>query len=142
MNVPIEQLFPILFPIIGLAAVWQIAKQGGWAKLSEKYSYEASDGVRWKGWQSGSFGLMHYNNCLWVAVQPDGLYLKTGPLFFFRLFHPPLRVPWAAIKSIKDSKRGWSQCFEVRVANPEVTFTIAGQALSAGQNYLEERQKL
>ena len=31
---------------------------------------------------------------LWMGLGDEGLYLKTGPDIFFRLFHPPLFIPW------------------------------------------------
>ncbi len=37
----------------------------------------------------------NYNNCLTIGVDTAGLYLS--PLFFFRIGHPPLFIPWTEI---------------------------------------------
>jgi hypothetical protein len=38
----------------------------------------------------------HYSSCIRMAAAADGLYLSM--LFFLRIGHPPLRVPWNEIR--------------------------------------------
>jgi hypothetical protein len=110
--------------------------------LAEKYSCEPNFTVAWTGWQSGKFGLTNYNRCLWVAVAADGLYLKTGPLFFFRAFHQPVRIPWSAIRSVEENKIFMTRAFVVKIADPDMTITIYGPALGETGRYIGDKLKL
>ena len=58
------------------------------------------DGVTysWRSARTGRFGT-RYNNCLKVTVASAGLYVV--PLFLFRLFHPPLLLPWSCVRSVE-----------------------------------------
>lgn len=54
--------------------------------------------------RSGRIGwLTNYNNVLTIGVSPQGLYLAT--MLLFRFMHPPLLIPWSAIKV--HSSKGW-----------------------------------
>ncbi len=53
-------------------------------------------GETW-GWQSARFrGWCSYNNCLTVGANQEGLYLAV--MLPFRLFLPPLLIPWQEIE--------------------------------------------
>jgi hypothetical protein len=93
------QLSPIGFPLFWIAMLFVLAQTGGWAELSEKYRCDHSFSGSCSGWQWAKIGSVNYKECLWIGISLEGLYIKTGPLFMFRAFHPPLLIPWSAIKS-------------------------------------------
>ena len=59
--------------------------------------------------QSGTFGSWcHYNNILTVGYSETGLYLAV--FFLFRVFHPPLLIPWSAIEKRTRSTYWFVKC--------------------------------
>lgn len=59
----------------------------------------------------------NYNNCLTIGGDPAGLYLS--PLFFFRIGHPPLFVPWTEISLRGRRKIMFIECVELRLGREE-----------------------
>jgi hypothetical protein len=86
-----------LFPISLCATFFVLSKIGGWAALTQRFrATEPFYGESW-GWQSAKFrGWCNYNNCLTVGVSQEALYLSV--MIPFRLFHPPLLIPWREIE--------------------------------------------
>lgn len=119
-----------------------LAQIGGWSELAQKYRTDNTFIGSWKGWQFGTFGGVKYKQCLWVAAAPEGLYIKTGPLFLFRLFHPPLLIPWSAINSIEEREFWWRRVFQIHVTDSPVKITLQQDALSEGQRFLGDKLKL
>lgn len=127
-------LFPLFFPLMWVGALFILSRLGGWAQLAESYSCDDSSDAAWRACQSGMVGIVSYKGCLWVGTAPDGLYLKTGPLFLFRPFHPPLRIPWHAIQSVSQRKQLWVSTVDVRL-NSGQKFTLWGG------NFLEDARR-
>jgi hypothetical protein len=93
-----------VFPLFIIAGVFYlISRIGGWAALARRYrATEAPtpDGKVFR-WQSGSIGYCNYNNCLWINVSKQGLYLSPGPFRVLFLFHPPLLIPWSSLDVVR-----------------------------------------
>lgn len=90
-------LLPLGFPLFWCGVVWLISRFG-WHRLARHYRATAGrprEG-RFEFMGSGSFGLGDYRGCLIAGVTPPGLYLSVW--FLFRPGHPPLLIPWAAIR--------------------------------------------
>src|SRR5438067_475501 len=98
---------PIIFIAMWLAVSFLLSYIGGWARLAQRFPCRDGYVGSWKSWQSGKIGVVNYNSCLWVAAAPEGLYIRTGPLFLYRAFHAPLLVPWTAIRSVEERKYWW-----------------------------------
>lgn len=45
---------------------------------------------------------MHYRSCLNVSLSREGMYVV--PLLLFRMFHPPLLLPWRCVTSVGESR--------------------------------------
>lgn len=90
-------LAPLLVVFLPLVIFFLISRLGGWALLARRFrTDEPFYGESWS-WQSGQFrGWCNYNRCLTVGVSPEALYLSV--LLPFRLFHPPLLIPWREIE--------------------------------------------
>lgn len=91
---------------------------GGWHYLQKKYrTYEKISGVKVKG-RSLSLGFGYlppasYRNCVKIYITENGLYMKS--MFLFRLFHPPLLIPWDAIMTVKFKKILLFKTLKIRI---------------------------
>jgi hypothetical protein len=91
-------LIPLFaFPFIYVVVAYSIAAMG-WSDLAARFRTDTPPPADARRMQWGSFGgFGSYNNVLTVGASDAGLYLAV--LFLFRAFHPPLLIPWSAIKS-------------------------------------------
>ena len=105
---PLESLPPwavvALFPVFWIAASLQVARIGGWTRLSETYRYEGTfSGKKWR-FRSGVLRWgMGYSNVLTIGANQQGLYL--GVSLLFRLGHPALFFPWSDVVIV--GPKGW-----------------------------------
>jgi hypothetical protein len=90
-------LFPTFAAVLLCTIFFVISRIGGWATLARRFrATEPFYGETW-GWQSAKFrGWCNYNNCLTVGASQEALYLSV--MIPFRLFHPPLMIPWREIE--------------------------------------------
>ena len=97
-------IFPIYFLCLWFLVAATISFVGGWFSLAKLYRTRVPfNGAKWR-MQSGQMRwLANYNNVLTLGASPEGLYLAS--MFLFRFMHPPLLVPWSAIKVRR--KKGW-----------------------------------
>jgi hypothetical protein len=104
----ISVLFPLLFVGMICAIQMSLSVTGGWYRLGKNYpALKPPSGERFFG-LSGSVGMTHYGHCLRAYCSPDGLYLSV--FWPFRLGHPPLFIPWDAIREPRPGgflRRGW-----------------------------------
>lgn len=95
-----------------------VTSKMGWKSLAEKYRFDdKSEGER-IGITSLSVNSANYNNAIVVKYNYNGLYLKT--IFLFRLFHPPVFIPWSEIKNVRDKKIFFIKLKELIIGNPFV----------------------
>ena len=92
---------PIMFlalagPFLGIFAVSRF----GWGSIADKFRTDRTFNGEWLGWQWAKIGWASYKGCVWLGFTPEGLFVKTGPGPMFRLFHPPLYIPWHAVKRV------------------------------------------
>jgi hypothetical protein len=143
---PTDPLFPYLFPVFGiamwLAATGVIAQISGWSRLGDKYSTDKQFPDNTKGFQSATFGMTSYRSCIWLGCDQNGLYMKTGPLFFFCFRHPPLFIPWSALSEARPTKRLWVKFISLVVRDPDVTFAVPEGALKDCMRYLQDNNLL
>jgi hypothetical protein len=92
----------LLIPLVALPFMYVVVaymiSNMGWSTLAARFRTDTPppEGARRMQWGSfGGFG--SYNNVLTVGYSDAGLYL--GVLILFRAFHPPLLIPWSAIRS-------------------------------------------
>ena len=91
--------------ICGFVAIWCLVLKTisifGWGKLAKKFtSPHPPSGTPLK-WQSFVLGRMiNYNRCVTVQISREGLSLEMPR--FFRFAHPPLRIPWAEVRYLKE----------------------------------------
>jgi hypothetical protein len=116
---------------------------GGWIRLSQFFDCERDFEGNWMTFQSGSVGFMRYGRCLWIGASSEGLWLKTGPLFVFRLFHTPLFIPWSAVRKVIRKKFLWYKNLVIEVEKPKVKLVLPISSLEDHSHFwthLEECQ--
>jgi hypothetical protein len=103
----------LLFPIFWCCVVASISFIGGWHALAKRFRAEekifriaeSDDGKRFRC-ASMTMGPRYfptnYGNCLTIRVSREGIRIKVWPMF--RIFHPPLLIPWPDIESCEREK--------------------------------------
>lgn len=112
-------LFPFLFAGMFVLIVFILSKKG-WTGLASRYQYmDIFTGER-VGIISAAINGVNYGNCLLLQYNRDGIYLR--PVFIFRLFHPPVLIPWKEIKTVRDKKMLLVTVKELVVGDPAIAF--------------------
>ena len=108
---------------------------GGWRRLASEYRCDDDFDGTVKKFQNGYVGFIRYGRSLWIGTSAKGLYLKTGPLFFFRLFHPPLLIPWSAVSKISDKNFLWQRNLKIEIKEPKASLTIPRSSIEDESRY-------
>jgi hypothetical protein len=100
----------VLAGVAGFMAFWagvvSLIGFAGWRPLAQRYPagrWPEGEGHHLR-WQSASVGLSRYNGALNAALTAGGLYLR--PTRFFAYNHPPVFIPWGAVRATKGSLFG------------------------------------
>jgi hypothetical protein len=102
-----QWFFP-LFAIFWLGIACLLSLLGGWHSLASRYRAEESEGEAGERFRfvSGSLGArflpVSYNSCLFVTVNERGFGLSV--LVLFRIFSPPLFIPWTEVTSVEPKR--------------------------------------
>jgi len=105
-------LLLLLIPLYLVALMWVLSRLSGWDWLARRFSETGVFyGESWR-WQSARFrGWFSYNNCLKVGASSEGLHLEVMRILIpFRLFHPPLTIPWNEIEV--ETGKAWFGLFD------------------------------
>lgn len=93
--------FPIIFGGIWSGVCYLIGALGGWQNLARKYEAPKDTIVDQKFTDEyGKFGVSRYKFTLTVGFSRSGIFFANNP--FFRIGHPPMLIPWSAIKIISN----------------------------------------
>lgn len=94
-------IFVVLF--VGMMAVSSLV--GGWHRLGQRYATKRDVPYLNLSGTTVRVGLSHYRRSVTVGADEDGLYLSA--VFVLRPFHPPLLIPWAALRA-RTREADWS----------------------------------
>lgn len=135
---PNFEIFFVLFGIYMFCAVaTAVAFLGGWRKLASQFPapQNYAEGQLFKR-QSGSVGAANYNKILYIRVSAQGLYLAC--IFPFRFMHPPLLVPWAQVKALRQKRFLWRTASYLTIGSPKLaTIALENQkVVEAAQQWL------
>lgn len=96
----------LLMAVSWYPLMWLVGQVDGWGQLARHYRLTGPFPAERRRSGSGDVGEMQYTWTLDLAVRTEGLYLATHPLF--RPGHPPLLIPWAAVRAAYRAKTPWS----------------------------------
>ena len=127
-------IFPFFFIAIWVFALWIIALTGGWSRLAKHYSIKDTlnpyQGKKLRR-KFGRLGGTSYKRVLIVGANMQGLYLSVDILF--RVFHPPLFIPWSDIQT-EERKGIFSSFTSLSFSRvPDVTVTISSKLMAQVQ---------
>jgi hypothetical protein len=95
----------VLLAVAGFLAFWagvvSLIGFAGWKPLAQRFPagpWPEGEGRRLR-WQSARIGLSNYNGVLNAVLTAEGLYLK--PTRFFAYNHPPVFIPWGAVRGTR-----------------------------------------
>jgi hypothetical protein len=116
---------PFLVPLAWLLICPVIAALGGWLSLAQAFpGARRSDGTAY-AWQSVQLGLFgNYNNCIDVTVGPAGIHLL--PILLFRSGHPPILIPWSAVRACTATRRFLRKATRIELAVNTSSLTLLG----------------
>ncbi len=89
------------------------SRMSGWASLAQTYRLTGDfAALHWSFQSAAMRWYAHYGSCLTIGADSTGLYLSVWAIF--RLFHPPLFIPWSEI-SVRRCRILWSSLVEFRL---------------------------
>jgi hypothetical protein len=123
INQNLAIILPIYFATLWTGISFLIAKAGGWALLAARFRLNSTFvGEKWSMQSAAMRFGVSYNNCLTVGANNVGLFVQ--PMILFRLWHPPLFVPWSEIRVSPKRKLLWD-FMEYRLGREEeIPFTV------------------
>ena len=97
-------MFGVFFIAMWVGVSFHMSSASGWKRLSSYFSGRRMGFVDPSEFTlgSGKFGKILHNGMLKVGFSKSGVVFKV--LFPFRLWHPPLYIPWESIKNIELQK--------------------------------------
>jgi hypothetical protein len=110
--------FVPFFLLVWCSVCAVLARLGGWHSLARHYRALGKPNGKRFGMQSARFGWVDYNGCLSIRVAAEGLYIAMWPMF--RLAHPPLLIPWSALRVLGVNDRWWRRDVTLAVGMPEI----------------------
>lgn len=119
------QYFPFIFIGLWLFISLFISLLSGWWSLSQNYRFRGKFiGKKFYMKSLRMRFMSHYNSCVNIGVNSDGLYFSVFP--FFRFAHPPLFIPWYDVQNIEETKDLFIfKFYKIRFKqNPGITMTI------------------
>jgi hypothetical protein len=90
-----------------------LAAVGGWTALASRYPALGPPTGRVLRMQSARFGWIEYNGGLTMYVDDEGLRIAVWPIF--RPGHPPMFLPWAALKIVSVNDAWWQRAVTVEI---------------------------
>ena len=125
--------FAAFFLAAWVAVTVLLAVLSGWTSLAKRFRTETRPpGAPMRG-QVSRIGLVTERNVTGLVVSDRGLYLWT--LWPFRLLRPPLLIPWAAVRSVRERSLLWTPTYVLDVGAP-VEIALRKRAYDAIQPFL------
>jgi len=120
-------LFPLFFIANWLLIMYVIALVGGWRLLTGRFRAQGPfTGPKWNMQAARMRFFCSYNNCLTVGADSSGLFVV--PMLLFRIWHPPLLVPWSEITFERKKVLFFFNYLELRLGRSErVPFTVSAK---------------
>ncbi|MFY2564299.1 hypothetical protein ACN469_42300 [Corallococcus terminator] len=125
---------PLLI-LLGFVSVLAIGSRvSGWHGLARQYRAEGAKPRQLKNFVWGQVGWMQFRNCLAVGGDERGLYLV--PNLIFRLFHPPLLIPWSEVQGRERKSVFFMKTDTFSVGDRSVRIRLLASEMEAFDSYL------
>ena len=128
--------FPAVFALAWVGATVLLSVMSGWHQLASRF--RATSPIEGERCRFASLSLgtgafpMSYRNCIFVTVGRSGFVMSV--LFLYRMFHPPIYVPWSAVETVHPEQRWFLMCTAVYIRGFEKRLLFRGRA---GRKILE-----
>ena len=124
MNTPLFILSLLLLVIISFVLIWSfvvwlISRLSGWHRLARHYRTSAPPTGQPVRQMLAMLGSARHRGTLTLQAAPAGLYLTV--MVLFRLGHPPLLIPWSAVKRCGASAGDLSNWLTLALGEPPIT---------------------
>lgn len=121
ISIPDHLLIAIFFPFF--VGMWcfisfLISRLGGWNRLADIYPADGSGLGERYGRQSAKVGWANYGSVLTIWTSESGIRLSVQLLF--RLFHPPIFIPWDAVFNATSRRILWFEYVAFDVGSPRI----------------------
>ncbi len=110
------------------------ATVSGWRRLARRYAAGALEPGRQEHFVWARVGRITYQHYLNVGGDARGLYL--APLYVFRMFHPPLLIPWSDIQVRTEGRHYFMYVDTLDLGEGLPQIRIEAKALAAVQAHL------
>lgn len=121
----------IVFPLFWLGITGLLSIVGGWRELAGSYAtgpatFSGSRAINAAGAMRRFLLPVNYSNILRVHVRDDGFGLAVWGVF--RFMHPPLFIPWAAVRDCRAGSIFFWHYAEVRLHGSSIAIMVGGRA--------------
>ncbi len=131
-----SEIWRIIISTFAFIGIWVlviglVSLLSGWSRLAQHYrDFDNYQGKKLHG-KFGNFGWTSYGGVLILGANMQGLYLSVDILF--RVFHPPLFIPWSDIQT--EERDGIFTSFTMLSFSqaPDVTVTISSKLMAQVQ---------
>ncbi len=121
--------FLVVFPLFWCGVVWLLSRMGGWHHLATRYAAgNRPVAGACHGGVTGMVGGVSYRGVLTVHFVPEGFFLEV--MVLFRIGHPRLFIPWAAVSGRQARRVLWWNAVSLSVGQPVIsTVTLPAKLL-------------
>ena len=90
-------VFPLFFVGLWCSVLRLLSWMSGWRRLAERFHHPKPFEGSYYRFQTAHMTGVRFGGVLEIGVGETGLYLV--PMILFRLFHPPLLIPWSELRA-------------------------------------------
>jgi hypothetical protein len=125
---------PLAFLALWLSLCAIFAVTSGWVSLALRFrAHSQPEGPRIIG-QITQIGIIRETRATHMILSEAGLYLYSNILF--RIFHPPLLIPWPEVRLIREVKTLWGSTYKLDLASV-TSLRVTRAAYEALKGYLD-----
>jgi hypothetical protein len=122
--------FVVGVPVLWCGTSFSLSAISGWFRLGQMYKTDLPRSAGAWGTASGWIGMVAYVGCLVVSVDKTGIRLAVWlPL---RLCHPPLLLPWRALRIEPPTTRLWGTKLTLTAAGVDTEIKLCGKNMVDG----------
>jgi hypothetical protein len=120
-------LLPAFFVTVWVLSIYLVAAASGWRLLATRFRAQGPfTGQSWRMQFARMRWMTNYNNALTIGADSTGLFM--APMVLFRVWHPPLFIPWTEITLVGARHVLFFTLIELRLGSSErIPFKIKSE---------------